>query len=57
LEREKRDADKARLKASAEYDAMRAQIIRILDNEGELQDFHKNSQAYKDMFEGDQTPF
>lgn len=57
LEREKREADKARLKASAEYDAMRAQIIRILDNGGELQDFHKASQAYKDMFNGDQTPF
>jgi hypothetical protein len=53
----KRDAEKAALKESAAYDAMRAQIIRILDNGGELQPFHKESQPYKDMFGGDQTPF
>jgi hypothetical protein len=57
LAQEKRDAEKAALKESAAYDAMRAQIIRILDNGGELQPFHKESQPYKDMFDGDQTPF
>jgi hypothetical protein len=57
LAQEKRDAEKAALKESAAYDTMRAQIIRILDNGGELQPFHKESQPYKDMFGGDQTPF
>ncbi len=57
LAQEKRDAEKAALKESAAYDAMLAQIKRILDNGGELQDFHKESQPYKDMFGGDQTPF
>ena len=57
LAQEKRDAEKAALKESAAYDAMLAQIKRILDNGGKLQPFHIESQPYKDMFGGDQTPF